>query len=209
MNVYKVDQTITIKTSAYKKAESESAAATGCNSILYEILQGYITFSDEDVSIESKARELTIEERRELGFYVGDEKPNEKFVIWLDVDLNTDGDFKVCNIDKYGTPERDAEDVAEGRSHWSDGENYSFHREYCGILPYSTKNVAIEFLEDLLTDIHVDASHYFIIPDLYAMFDSAMHFIRADDTWKDTETFRIGGNYYGTMITVTMRREDE
>lgn len=209
MNVYKVDQTITIKTSTYKKAESESAAATGCNSILYEILKGYITFSDEDVTTESQARELTVEERKSLGFYTGEEKPNENFVIGLDVDLHTDGDFGVMNFDEYGTPQKDAEDEPNKRQHWHDGESYAFHREYRGVLPFSTKNVAIEFLENLITDIKVDSTHYFIMPDLYAMFDSAMQFIIDDDTWNDTQSFSIGGNYDGTCITVTMRREDE
>ena len=116
--------------------------------------------------------------------------------ITLKIGLETDGDYSLADNDLYLMP-------------W-DGSGY-FHnfvfdnntKPQPWEEPYTSSREpayrALDLLEKMLCDIRVASGHYYIMDDIFHMFDDAIHAIYRREP--QFESF-VSGNYEGTFIEV-------
>lgn len=81
-----------------------------------------------------------------------------------------------------------------------DGEDYSGVEIFEGD-ETTVKMNARSYLEQLLCETHVSYTHYYILEDLYYMFDEAIDFIYNKENQKVFHK-EITGNYDGTYVHI-------
>ena len=122
-------------------------------------------------------------------------KPQLKIVI--DWALYTDGDYRLDNAEEYGCKDDERE--------WG---HYSGKQTYVMSEDKGCRREAVSFLEKLLCDIRVGYTHYYLIKDMYEMFEKAMRFIGNKENY-GAEYFYMGGNYDGTELSIKITRAEE
>ena len=135
-----------------------------------------------------------IDERIEELIAIEMAKPQLK--IKINWSLYTDGDYHIDNYEKYGC--KDHEDGSEyyvGEITFVMSEDKGCRRE------------AISILEQMLCDIRVGYNHYWLIKDMYDMFEKAMRFVSKKDNYGEESVF-MGGNYDVTEIRIRITRAE-
>ena len=107
----------------------------------------------------------------------------------LKIDLETDGDYSLPDYEKYGMKYEYG--GYSGRFHFEDTTDDS----------YKAIRDATHVLENVLCGIRVAPGHYWIIKDLFEMFDGAIEALcRREPTYMG----EVSGNYDGTEIEFTL-----
>lgn len=116
--------------------------------------------------------------------------------VTLKIGLETDGDYSLQNDTIYHM-------IWDGSGYF---QNYVFDdstqpQEWEDAYTSSRDPVyrALDLLEQMLCDIHVASSHYYIMEDLFHMFDDAIHAIYRREPQFESS---VSGNYEGTFIEV-------
>lgn len=109
-------------------------------------------------------------------------------IIW---NLYTDGDFSLKNYEKYNCLDFDGY------------ERYFGIKEFENEDDFRCMDAARTFLEQMLCDMHVSYTHYYILRDLYEMFEPLIDFISKRKP--GVEKRYMSGNYNGTDITVAIQ----
>lgn len=117
--------------------------------------------------------------------------------ITLKISLETDGDYTLYNNEMYHMTYDDA---------GSYSHNFVFEENTARQLweePYTSSREpayrALDLLEKMLCDIHVASGHYYIMDDIFHMFDDAIHAIYRREPQFESS---VSGNYEGTSIEV-------
>lgn len=106
--------------------------------------------------------------------------------------LYTDGDFSLNNYEKYNCIE------------------YDGYEQYFGMKEFENKDElqcmvdGRTFLEQMLCDMHVSYTHYYILEYLYQMFEKLIKFVCKREEGIKTEY--MSGNYEGTEIIVVVQK---
>lgn len=115
----------------------------------------------------------------------------------VQVGLSTDGDYSLRNHLDLEMPF----DGFEGyyNSLLFTDDNPKQHKfEDSGDMQFNCRWRAINWLRKILCELHVSYTHYYLIEDLYNLFNEAIEAIgRVEDFHKE-----ISGNYEGTYIQV-------
>lgn len=125
--------------------------------------------------------------------------------IKIKVEFSTDGDYSICNYDSYKN-----EPISKSvNSNGNEVKIYSqashiFNDEYTIVKIFECDNVdsckmyARLFLQQLLCDISVLSSHYYLIKDFYELFINGITAINEDKDYYNA----ISGNYEGTELDI-------
>lgn len=114
----------------------------------------------------------------------------------IEFGLLTDGDFSLRNIEYFEKAFKENEDFDYYGNVFFDSKDYP-DSTYCMF-------AAREFVERLLTDIHVSYTHYYILEDIYQMMQPVIEFVNACKEGIIEKS--ISGNYSGTFVKVTIQR---
>lgn len=121
----------------------------------------------------------------------------------IKVSLETDGDYSLNNNTDYHMEY----DGSGGYYHYftftPDTPAYNFEDEHD--IEMSPSWRACTMLEKMLCNIHIHYTHYYILLDLYNMFEEAMTAIGKGLQQFETS---ISGNYEGTFIEVYCTGKD-
>ena len=127
--------------------------------------------------------------------------------ITIEANFRTDGDYHIEGYD-YSKILNESEDIIlpdrsfkihtkTWNSHLFD-EDYDFYQEFeCEDADYC-KIYARSYLEELLCNIRILSTHYYIMPYFYEMFDNAIKSIGREKHFYEC----IGGNYDGTDLEI-------
>lgn len=118
----------------------------------------------------------------------------------IKVSLETDGDYKLNNNTDYHM-EFDGTAYYHHFVFTPDTPAYNFEDEHD--IEMSSAWRACRMLEKILCDIHVSYTHYYVIQDLYDMFDEAIETVGKYPVHFETS---ISGNYEGTYIEIECER---
>lgn len=114
----------------------------------------------------------------------------------LKISLETDGDYSLPNNTDYHM-----KFDGSGYYHYFVFEpntpKYNFEDDHD--IEMSPSWRACKLLEKMLCDIHVSYTHYYIIEDLYLMFNEAIETVGKYPVHFETS---ISGNYEGTFIEI-------
>lgn len=117
----------------------------------------------------------------------------------IKIGLNPDKDYSLRDAERFHM-KWDGMGWCGIFSFTRDTPQYNFEDEHDVQMSPSWR--ACNFLEKMLCEIHVSYTHYYLIKDLYEMFNSAINAIRED--LNDFESY-VSGNYEGTYIEVYCR----
>lgn len=116
--------------------------------------------------------------------------------ITLKIGLETDSDYSLRNNNTYHM-------MWDGSGYF---QNYLFDdntEPQPWEEPYTSSREpayrALDLLEKMLCDIHVASGHYYIMDDIFHMFDDAIHAIYRREPQFESS---VSGNYEGTFIEV-------
>lgn len=119
--------------------------------------------------------------------------------ILIEINLYTDGDYRLENYLDYNSDGEDGYYSYYIRKFFEIDENYDKLDFHCKL------NVDVKgFLEKILCDIRYSSTHYYIIKDIFNLFDNAIGFIRQlhNNSYETNFYDSIEGNYEGTNITI-------
>ena len=122
------------------------------------------------------------------------EMAKPKLKIEINWSLHTDGDYSLDNLQEY------IEDIVESGC-------YSGYRVFIMSEDKGCRREAITFLEKLLCDIRFSYTHYYIMSDMYKMFETSINFISNRDNYGSHYEY-ISGNYDGTEICIKISRAE-
>lgn len=119
--------------------------------------------------------------------------------ICMEINLYTDGDYYLNNYMRYAS------------THKEDDGDYHIEKVFelnKNDSDFDLKlNVnVVSYLEKILCDMNYSYTHYYIIEDIYNLFNNAIEFVMKlhDDSYEKYFYDNIGGNYDGTEITITV-----
>lgn len=116
----------------------------------------------------------------------------------ISISLETDGDYSLRNNELYSME-------CDGSSYFNTFEfadnTYRYDFESDCAASFDPCWRACSLLKKILCDIHVYHTHYYVLDDLYHMFEDAMEAIGRHE--KEFEV-SISGNYDGTFIEFTL-----
>ena len=117
----------------------------------------------------------------------------------IQIRLCTDGDFSLNNYEAYSM-QFDGEDYI-GRFEF-DANTPLYAYEEHSYINFDSYWRAQQLFKHMLTDIHVGFSHYYVLDDLYHLFNDAIQAVRN----KQTQYYNsISGNYEGTSIQIYVK----
>lgn len=125
--------------------------------------------------------------------------------IKIKAEFSTDGDYSICNYDSYKNEPISKSINGSGnevkiysRSSHIFIEDYTFIKIIECDNVDSCKMYARMFLSQLLCNISVLSSHYYLIKDFYELFDNGITAINEGKNYYET----ISGNYDGTELVI-------
>lgn len=115
--------------------------------------------------------------------------------IIVNIAIETDGDFRVENADSYGLT-GDGESLS-GEFVFDDSTPLYIYEEH-DYRKFGPKWRATALFKHMLCDMRVYFTHYWVLDDLYHLFNNAMKAINNNEkSYCDS----LSGNYDGTMIS--------
>ena len=125
--------------------------------------------------------------------------------IKIRANFQTDGDYSILNYDSYENEPRNKCINSNGNEvkiysqyiHIFD-DNYTFVKIFECDNADSCKMYARMFLEQLLCNISVLSSHYYLIKDFYELFYNGLTALNKNENYYET----ISGNYEGTELVI-------
>lgn len=119
--------------------------------------------------------------------------------------FSTDGDYSILNYDSYKNEPISKSINSNGnevkiysRSSHIFSDDYTFVKIIECDNVNSCKMYARMFLEQLLCNISVLSSHYYLIKDFYELFDNGITALNKNENYYET----ISGNYEGTELVI-------
>ena len=116
--------------------------------------------------------------------------------ITLKIGLETDGDYSLTDNDLYLMP-WDGSGYFHNFVFDNNTEPQPWEEPYTSSREPTYRSIAL--LEKMLCDIHVASGHYYIMDDIFHMFDDAIHAIYRREPQFESS---VSGNYEGTFIEV-------
>ena len=84
-----------------------------------------------------------------------------------------------------------------------DGYTLNFEKEFARTSLSNVQQEARDFLEKVFASVRVGYTHYYIMKDIYNLFDNAINAVFKEEKFYE----EIGGNYEGTNIYFEIREE--
>lgn len=117
--------------------------------------------------------------------------------VTLKIGLETDGDYTLQNNELYHMSYDDANGYFHNFVFDDNTEPQPWEEPYISSREPAYR--AFTLLEKMLYDIHVASGHYYIMDDIFHMFDDAIHAIYRREPQFESS---VSGNYEGTFIEV-------
>lgn len=117
--------------------------------------------------------------------------------ITLKIGLETDDDYSLRNNELYHMVYDDAGGYFHNFVFEDNTEPQPWEEPYTSSREPAYR--ALDLLEKMLCDIHVASGHYYIMDDIFHMFDDAIHAIYRREAQFESS---VSGNYEGTFIEV-------